>query len=482
MLKRLFAGRPGLTLLLSLSVAFCGAGRAPAQTPAQAKTPVTSNATDTEGAKSPQKTRSDNRLYAQLWTSSPEYKALCLMVFNQALEAVREQVEHAPETGATPLGARAKPMAVVADLDETILDNSGFEKLQILEGKTFNEEAWRAFVAEKSGVKLVPGARRFIQEVQKLGVRMVYVSNRPDSLRQETIETLKALGVDTSGLEDRENSTLLLRTDRSDKEPRRVEVAQKYDIAAFLGDNLGDFPSLIGADNRERGRKAEFYQELWGTRWFVLPNPVYGDWTDSFRNRDPFDYLDELAHQGPKPGLLDPSLAHETAPEEFKVRFETTKGTFVVQVHRSWAPLGADRFYNLVKVGFYDDATFFRVVPGFVVQFGIHADPAVSAKWSGAKIDDDPVTQSNVRGTICFATAGPNTRTTQLFVNYGDNSRLDKNGFAPFGEVVAGMDVVDSIFAGHGQRPNQAQIEAQGNAYLRNAFPELDYILQAEIN
>src|SRR6202165_968178 len=141
-----------------------------------------------------------------------------------------------------------------------------------------------------------------------------------------------------------------------------------------------------------------------------------------------------------------PALAQtpkEQAPASYKVKFDTSKGTFVVQVTRAWAPQGADRFYNLVKNGFYDNVRFFRVISGFMVQFGINGTPAVMAAWRNAQIPDDPVTQSNKRGMITFATSGPNSRTTQVFINFADNSRLDSTGFAPFGQVVSGMNVVD---------------------------------------
>jgi len=185
---------------------------------------------------------------------------------------------------------------------------------------------------------------------------------------------------------------------------------------------------------------------------------------------------------GPNP-LLDPqsSEMRASAPASFRARFETGTGSFVVEVTRAWAPHGADRFYNLVRHGFYDGARFFRVVPGFVVQFGLSGDPAVSARWRPATIPDDPVTQHNTRGTLTFATAGPNTRTTQLFINYRDNNRLDGMGFAPLGRVVDGMDVVDRIYAGDGERPDQGRIEAQGNAYLAAQFPRLDSIARATI-
>lgn len=170
-----------------------------------------------------------------------------------------------------------------------------------------------------------------------------------------------------------------------------------------------------------------------------------------------------------------------TAPDTFRARVETTEGAFVVEVVRAWAPNGADRFYNLVSSGFYDGARFFRVIDGFVAQFGIHADPQVSARWREARIPDDPVVASNTRGTITFATSGANSRTTQVFLNFVDNSRLDEIGFSPFGSVVEGMGVVDSIYSGYGDSPSQPQIQAQGDAYLAAEFPELDRIERATL-
>jgi peptidyl-prolyl cis-trans isomerase A (cyclophilin A) len=179
--------------------------------------------------------------------------------------------------------------------------------------------------------------------------------------------------------------------------------------------------------------------------------------------------------------LLHPALLKAKAPDSFKVRFTTTKGDFVIEVHRDWAPLGADRFYNLVKNGFYNNESFFRVVPGFVVQFGLSPFPTVTGAWQDAFIQDDPVTQSNKRGTVTFATSGPNARTTQLFVNFGENTRLDAMGFSPFGQVIEGMDVVDQIYAGYGESPNQGQIQTVGKTYLESNFPLLDSIKAAKL-
>jgi peptidyl-prolyl cis-trans isomerase A (cyclophilin A) len=176
------------------------------------------------------------------------------------------------------------------------------------------------------------------------------------------------------------------------------------------------------------------------------------------------------------------------APATYRAKLTTTKGDIVVEVTRAWAPLGADRFYNLVKTGYFTDIAFFRVVSGFMVQFGIHGDPKVSASWRGQRIPDDPVTQSNKRGMVTFATAGPGSRTTQLFINFGDNSNLDGMGFAPIGRVADdGMKVVDSLHAGYGEGaprgagPAQDRMQSEGNAYLKQSFPKLDYIQSASI-
>src|ERR1044072_3185644 len=185
--------------------------------------------------------------------------------------------------------------------------------------------------------------------------------------------------------------------------------------------------------------------------------------------------------------LDNPAGLREQAPATYKARFDTTKGVFVIEVTRAGAPKGAHRFSNLVKNGFYDNARFFRVVSGFMVQFGIHGDPGIMARWRTAQIGDDPVTQSNTRGMITFATAGPNTRTSQVFINFGDNSQLDKMGFAPFGRVVSGMNVVDAINAEYGEGaprgrgPDQSRIQNEGNAYLSKDFPQMDYIKKATI-
>lgn len=183
------------------------------------------------------------------------------------------------------------------------------------------------------------------------------------------------------------------------------------------------------------------------------------------------------------PDLLDPSKFTAKAPDTFKAKLTTTKGDIVIQVHRDWAPNGADRFYNLVKSGFYDDVRFFRVVDDFMAQVGLSGDPALTAKWSTANFPDDPVKGSNKRGFVTFAQTGqPNSRSTQFFINYTDkNTRLDASRFAPFGQVVAGMDVADSLYKGYGEAPNQAFIQQQGNVYLDGKFPKLDTIKHAEI-
>jgi peptidyl-prolyl cis-trans isomerase A (cyclophilin A) len=187
------------------------------------------------------------------------------------------------------------------------------------------------------------------------------------------------------------------------------------------------------------------------------------------------------------PRLLDPSKATKEAPAKYKVKFETTKGDFVVQVNKSWAPLAADRFYNLVDIGYYDDVAFFRAIDGFMVQFGIHGTPKVNRAWRSARIKDDPVKKSNKKGFITFATSGPDSRTSQVFINYGDNKPLDKMGFAPFGKVVEGMDVVEGLHKGYGEGapkgkgPAQSKLQSRGNEYLEEEFPKLDYVKKATL-
>jgi peptidyl-prolyl cis-trans isomerase A (cyclophilin A) len=194
----------------------------------------------------------------------------------------------------------------------------------------------------------------------------------------------------------------------------------------------------------------------------------------------------ETAAPTPLPAPLPPP-PDAAAPESFRVKFQTTKGDFTVEVNRAWAPKGADRFYRLVTEGYFKDIRFFRVLPGFMAQFGLSGDPALNAKMDTLRIPDDPVTQSNKRGMLTFATAGPNTRTNQFFINYADNTTLDMQGFSPFGRVVDGMKVVDAMYGGYGEGapdgagPSQDSIKEKGNGYLRRAFPKLDYIKSATI-
>ncbi len=187
--------------------------------------------------------------------------------------------------------------------------------------------------------------------------------------------------------------------------------------------------------------------------------------------------------------LLDPE--HESwarqAPDSFLVKFETSQGDVVIKVTREWAPLGADRFYNLVDNGFYDGCRFFRIISEFMAQLGINGDPEVSDVWRNQPINDDPNKVPNIRGRITFAMSGLNTRTTQIFISYGDNGFLDEQGFSPFGQVVKGMDVVDKLYAKYGEAapqgngPDQGRIQHEGNPYLNDEFPELDHIIKAEV-
>src|SRR5262245_6519886 len=192
--------------------------------------------------------------------------------------------------------------------------------------------------------------------------------------------------------------------------------------------------------------------------------------------------------------LSNPAALKETAPATYKANFDTSKGLIVIEVHRDWAPLAADRFYNLVKNGFYDEVRFFRVLDGFMAQFGINGNPSVMKAWRPAMLKDDPVKQSNRRGYVTFASGGVDTRTTQVFINYGDNSNLDRPGacgagcaFPPFGQVTTGMDVADKLYKDYGEGPprgkgvDQTRFQTEGNAYLAKEFPRLDYIKTATI-
>jgi len=185
-----------------------------------------------------------------------------------------------------------------------------------------------------------------------------------------------------------------------------------------------------------------------------------------------------------KARLKTPAALKEKAPDKYKAKFDTSAGVIVIEVTRAWAPLGADRFYNLVKNGFYDDVRFFRVLSGFMAQFGMNGDPAIQRPWSTTNFPDDPVKESNKRGYVTFAkTSAPNSRSTQVFINFGDNASLDSQGFAPFGRVTEGMNVVDKLYSGYGSNnvPDQARITTEGNAYLLKSYPKLDYIKKVTI-
>lgn len=184
----------------------------------------------------------------------------------------------------------------------------------------------------------------------------------------------------------------------------------------------------------------------------------------------------------PQPGAAQ--VTDEQAPATFRARFETSQGPFVIEVHREWAPLGADRFYTLVKRGFYNEARFFRVLNGFMAQFGLSGDPKRQGEYAAANLLDEPAKQSNRRGFVSFAKeSAPNTRYTMVFINYKDNSYLDADGFAPFGQIVSGMDVVDKLYSGYGRQniPDQRRIKSEGNAYLKAEYPLLDFIKTARI-
>lgn len=257
-------------------------------------------------------------------------------------------------------------------------------------------------------------------------------------------------------------------------------------VLALVGASACRSPEPDGSAREERratGGGAETPSAMTVSAMEPAPEPEPTPEPQVNDDQAPLEGVEEVA---PPPGernpaLLDPSLANETAPETFAVRLNTTAGEIIIDVTRAWAPVGADRFYNLVKIGAFDDIAFFRVLTGFMAQTGLHGDPAVSAAWRNANIQDDPVTQSNTRGMVTFAKTGmPNSRVQQFFINFGNNARLDSMGFAPFGRV-RDMTVADQINSETGERPNQAQIQSQGNTYLRQQFPNLTYITTATI-
>ena len=186
------------------------------------------------------------------------------------------------------------------------------------------------------------------------------------------------------------------------------------------------------------------------------------------------------------PGMADPSKANATAPAKYTAKLTTTKGDILIDVEREWAPLAADRFYNLVQIGYFQDVAFFRVIDGFMAQAGIHGQPSVNKVWKDASIADEPVKKENMRGMVSFAMAGKNSRSNQFFINFADNRRLDPMGFAPFGKV-RNLEILDEIYSGYGEGgpfgkgPDQARIQTEGNAYLKADFPKLDYIQSATI-
>ena len=203
-------------------------------------------------------------------------------------------------------------------------------------------------------------------------------------------------------------------------------------------------------------------------------------------------HVQAVSNQSPnlRTALMNPKhkMWSQRAPGVFRIQMETSKGSFVIEAHRTWAPIGCDRFFNLVRAGFFDNSRFFRVRPGSFTQFGIPGDPVVAAVWKSQQIPDDPVRQSNTRGTIAYAMTGPGTRTTQFYINLSDNSRLDKDGFSPIGKVVAGMEVIDQIYSGYGEDAGggmrggkQGRIFEGGNAYLDREFPNLDKLIRASV-
>jgi acid phosphatase len=280
-----------LILLLIATNAGCGARRGQKDS---ARAPDTAQAKTLDLAQPPKATA--DRLHAQLWMEmAPEYKALCHQAFNGALIHVREAVASSPKASRQPVGQTGKPLAVVADLDETILDNSGYQAQLVLSGTDFSPETWNQWVAQISGVRLVPGALSFLQELDKLQVKVVFISNRPDSLRAATVETLAGLGVSIDGLENPDHLKLLLKQSTSNKDVRRRAVSAKYDVIAYLGDNLGDFPDVLQDNSAATHHRVDTLRGNFGRNWFVFPNPAYGSWTRPLRGQDPHDYLKRIA-------------------------------------------------------------------------------------------------------------------------------------------------------------------------------------------
>jgi len=237
-------------------------------------------------------------------------------------------------------------------------------------------------------------------------------------------------------------------------------------LGAMVGFNAYFAPDRISAAQVEEAKKAAEKVELAKAEEAKAKEAAPADKTPAAPPAAPAE--------PPAPAEAAPWPA--TAPETFKVQFDTTKGKVVLEIHKKWAPLGVDRFFELCKQGYFNNSSFFRVVPGFVVQFGLAADPAVTAIWKEQPLQDDLVTQTNAPGTITFATAGPNTRTTQLFINLGNNARLDGMGFSPFGKVIEGLDVVQAITSQYGESPRQDLITTQGDKYISQFFPEIDRI------
>jgi len=289
-------------------------------------------------------------------------------------------------------------------------------------------------------------------------------ADRTDSLSQESVEGLLA------ALEGGERPT------------RRLALA----LLSQFGPRSPEVVRAIGATLRDDALAPVAVWALERAGYFAKPAlPALREYAerthapDDGRARRAIRAIERAYH----PDLLAPARASLRAPDSFLVEFETTKGTFRVEVTRALSPNGADRFYNLVKLGYYDDTAFFRVIPGFVAQFGLHDEHAVNRAWRNATIEDDPVKTPNTRGTLSFAKQDEDSRTTQVFVNLADrNKALDAQGFSPFGRVVAGMDVVDRLYDGYGETSNrQGRIHFDGNAFLKREFPKLDYIEKARI-
>lgn len=325
------------------------------------------------------------------------------------------------------------------------------------------------------GVSVVLAGSATASKYAVAGTGLTLEFNRPPTGWQKA--------ADAAGSLTRDSLLALTKEITAEASRDRAAAATLFGLCAPRNHTLGGLATLLGSkDRRERDAAAAALGRFGFAAKSALPvlEAVAKETPDGQR-RVLQDAI-EAIRNALDPRMMNPRAAKEKAPDRFSVRFETTRGHFTVEFTRSWSPHGVDRVYNMVKIGYFRDIAVFRVVPGFVAQFGMHGEPRVNAAWGGANIKDDPVAESNKPGFVTFAKSNrPNTRSVQLFVNLKDNSSLDKQGFAPIGRVTEGLDVVRAFYSGYGDKPNQQRITYEGNEYLKQNFPKLDYIKRAEI-